>query len=173
MPLQRTDTGETPAPLIQLQEINENRKQSLENSLLKEALAISNEKSNELIRQQNRLIEDLQKSVTLTELTLTDTTDRAIAEMRTAATKAERLHGEIAAQVKKAVSISANELKAEIAASANEAILKTKTEMERTEKEISRQRERLRIEGGLRSFFFWTTPVLLLAQTIAIVILSL
>lgn len=173
MPLQRTDTGGTPAPLIQLQEINESKKQDLENSLLREALAISNGKSNELIRQQNRLIEDLQKSVALTQLALTDTADRAIAEMKIAAAKTERLHGEIAAQVRKAVSISANELKAEIVTSANEAISKTKTEMERTEKEISRQRERLRIESGFRSFFFWATPVLLFVQTIAIIILSL
>ncbi len=173
MPLQRTDTGETPVPLIQLQEINESKKKDLENSLLREALAISNEKSNELIRQQNRLIEDLQKSVTLTELALTDTADRAVAEMRTAAVKTERLHVEIAAQVRNAVSISANELKEEIAAGANEAISKTKAEMERTEKEISRQRERLSLEGGFRSFFFWATPVLLFAQTIALIILSL
>jgi len=35
-----------------------------------------------------------------------------------------------------------------------------------TEREIDRAKEEIHFERGLRKFFFWTTPVLLLAQTI-------
>ena len=47
----------------QLQKINEIRKAETENGLLKEALAISNEKCNGLISKQNMLIADLTTSV--------------------------------------------------------------------------------------------------------------
>lgn len=157
----------------ELQELNERTRQETENALLKEALAISNEKSNDLIRQQNKLVAELRADIATTEYSLTDTVKRAVKEMQSATAKTERLNLEIAAQVRKTVSTSVNELKAEIAAGVNETLSKVKTKMERTEKEIARQRERLRVEGRLRKFFFWATPFLLLAQTIAIIILSL
>ena len=47
----------------QLQKINEIRRAETENGLLKEALAISNEKCNGLISKQNMLIADLTTSM--------------------------------------------------------------------------------------------------------------
>ena len=58
MSLNRIDTGEAAKPLAQLQELNESKKTDLESSLLKEALAISNDKCNSLIDKQNTLIKD-------------------------------------------------------------------------------------------------------------------
>ena len=57
------ETGQAATPLEQLQKINEIRKAETENGLLKEALAISNEKCNGLISKQNMLIADLTTSV--------------------------------------------------------------------------------------------------------------
>ena len=97
------------------------------------------------------------------------TTDKAVRAIREEKEKTDKLNASIAAQVRKAVSTSANELKTEILASVDEALSKTREEMRKTEKEIEKQREDMRMEGGFRKFFFWATPVLLLAQTIAII----
>ena len=51
-------TGQQSKPLSELQRINEERRQQTENGLLKEALAISNEKCNSLIERQNMLVKD-------------------------------------------------------------------------------------------------------------------
>ena len=154
---------------MRLQEMNEKDKQDIQTALLKEALAISNEKSNSLIEQQNKLIEEIRSDIAATEFTLTRTTDKAVRAMREETEKTEKLNASIAAQVRKAVSTSANELKTEILASVDEALSKTREEMRKTEKEIEKQREDMRMEGGFRKFFFWATPILLLAQTIAII----
>lgn len=63
MSLVRTDTGEAATPLSQLQEMNKEKKADLENSLLKEALMISNENCNKLIQRQNTLVADLTTQV--------------------------------------------------------------------------------------------------------------
>ena len=151
---------------MRLQEINEKDKQDIQTALLKEALAISNEKSNSLIEQQNKLIKEIRSDIAATEFTLTRTTDKAVRAMREETEKTEKLNASIAAQVRKAVSTSANELKAEILSSVDEALSKTREEMRKTEKEIEKQREDMHKEGGFRKFFFWIAPILLLAQTV-------
>ena len=170
MALPNIKTGQTTTPLQQLQKINEERRQQTENGLLKEALAISNEKSNSLIEQQNKLIEGMRSDIAMTEFELTETTEKAVREIKATAAKSERLNESIEAQVRKAVLTSANELKAEILASADKALTETREELKKTEKQIQKQREDMRMESGFRKFLFWATPVLLLAQTIALII---
>lgn len=155
---------------MRLQEMNEKDKQDIQTALLKEALAISNEKSNSLIEQQNKLIKEIRSDIAATEFTLTRTTDKAVRAMREETEKTEKLNASIAAQVRKAVSTSANELKAEILSSVDEALSKTREEMRKTEKEIEKQREDMHKEGGFRKFFFWIAPILLLAQTVVLII---
>lgn len=168
--MERKDTGGTPAPLMRLQEMNEKDKQEIQTALLKEALAISNEKSNSLIERQNKLIEDMRSDIAMTEFELTETTEKAVREIKATAAKTERLNESIAMQVKKAVLTSANELKAEILASTDKALTETREELKKTEKQIQKQREDMRIESGFHKFLFWATPVLLLAQTIVLII---
>ena len=168
--MERKDTGETPAPLMRLQEMNEKDKKDIQTALLKEALAISNERSNSLIERQNKLIEGMRSDIAMTEFELTETTEKAVREIKATAAKSERLNESIAAQVRKAVLTSANELKAEILASADKALTETREELKKTEKQIQKQREDMRMESGFRKFLFWATPVLLLAQTIALII---
>ena len=168
--MERKDTGGTPAPLMRLQEMNEKDKQEIQTALLKEALAISNERSNSLIERQNKLIEGMRSDIAMTEFELTETTEKAVREIKATAAKTERLNESIAMQVKKAVLTSANELKAEILASTDKALTETREELKKTEKQIQKQREDMRIESGFHKFLFWATPVLLLAQTIVLII---
>ena len=91
-------------------------------------------------------------------------------EIKATAAKTERLNENIAMQVRKAVLTSANELKAEVLLSVKETLSKTQEEIKQTAKAIEKQREDMRMESGFRKFLFWTTPILLLAQTIALII---
>lgn len=59
MSLKNMETGQTATPLAMLQEMNEQDRQHIKTDLLKEALAISNEKCNKLIEMQNKLIEEI------------------------------------------------------------------------------------------------------------------
>ena len=154
---------------MRLQEMNEKDKQEIQTALLKEALAISNERSNSLIERQNKLIEDMRSDIAMTEFELTETTEKAVREIKATAAKTERLNESIAMQVKKAVLTSANELKAEILASTDKALTEAREELKKTEKQIQKQRE-IRRESGFHKFLFWATPVLLLAQTIVLII---
>ena len=171
MALPNLKTGQTATPLQQLQEINEEQRQQTENGLLKEALAISNERSNSLIEQQNKLIEGMRSDIAMTEFELTETTEKAVREIKATAAKTERLNENIAMQVRKAVLTSANDMKAEMLLSVKETLSKTQEEIKQTEKAIEKQREDMRMESGFRKFLFWATPVLLLAQTFAILFL--
>ena len=171
MALPNIKTGQTATPLQQLQEINEERRLQTENGLLKEALAISNERSNSLIEQQNKLIEGMRSDIAMTEFELMETTEKAVREIKTSAAKTERLNENIAMQVRKAVLTSANDMKAEMLLSVKETLSKTQEEIKQTEKAIEKQREDMRMESGFRKFLFWATPVLLLAQTFAILFL--
>ena len=170
MALPNLKTGQTATPLQQLQEINEERRQQTENGLLKEALAISSERSNSLIEQQNKLIEGMRSDIAMTEFELTETTEKAVREIKATAAKTERLNENIAMQVRKAVLTSANELKAEVLSSVKETLSKTQEEIKKTEKAIEKQREDMRMESGFRKFLFWATPILLFAQTIMLII---
>ena len=150
-----------------LKKINEVRRTETENGLLKEALAISNERSNSLIEQQNKLIEGMRSDIVMMKFELMETTEKAVREIKTSAAKTERLNENIAMQVRKAVLTSANDMKAEMLLSVKETLSKTQEEIKQTEKAIEKQREDMRMESGFRKFLFWATPILLLAQTFA------
>ena len=156
---------------MRLQEMNEKDKKDIQTALLKEALAISNERSNSLIEQQNKLIEGMRSDIAMTKFELTETTEKAVRDIKTSAAKTERLNENIAMQVRKAVLTSANDMKAEMLLSVKETLSKTQEEIKQTEKAIEKQREDMRMESGFRKLLFWATPVLLLAQTFAILFL--
>ena len=155
---------------MRLQEMNEKDKQEIQTALLKEALAISNERSNSLIERQNKLIEDIHSNITLMGMDLTITIDKAVQAIRAEKEKTEKLNENIAMQVRKVVSTSANDMKAEMLLSVKDILSKTQEEIRKTEKSIEKQREDMRMESGFRKFLFWATPILLLAQTIVLII---
>ena len=156
---------------MRLQEINEKDKKDIQTALLKEALAISNERSNSLIERQNKLIEGMRSDIAMTKFELTETTEKAVRDIKTSAAKTEWLNENNAMQVRKAVLTSANDMKAEMLLSVKETLSKTQEEIKQTEKAIEKQREDMRMESGFRKFLFWATPVLLLAQTFAMLFL--
>ena len=171
--------------LTELKRQGNNLNQALRNSYLKpgekqeilsavkeckEALAISNEKCNKLIEMQNKLIEEMRANMAVTEYDLTTTVDKAVREIKTETAKTEKLNESIGIQVKKAVSTSVNEMKAEMLINVRDTLSKTQEEIRKTEKEMERLRENIRFESGFRKFLLWLTPALLVVQTIVLAI---
>lgn len=184
MSLPRIDTGEAAKPLAQLQELNESKKTDLENSLLKEALAISNDKCNSLIDKQNTLIKDL--TTTVSELETSNekelkrtrlTVMSVIGEIKDLQEETRRLNKWIATETSQAIerTITAleNELRNTIAVQSDAVFAEVKKELDESKKLLESTREELRVQRGFRKFLFWATPILLLAQTIAIIFTAL
>ncbi len=170
MSLKNMETGQTATPLAMLQEMNEQDRQHIKTDLLKEALAISNEKCNKLIEMQNKLIEEMRADMAATEYSLTTTVDKAVREIKMETAKTEKLNVSIGIQVKKAVSTSVNDMKAEMLINVRETLSKTQEEIRKTEKEMEQLRENIRFESGVRKFLLWLTPALLVVQTIVLAI---
>lgn len=170
MSLKNMETGQTATPLTMLQEMNEQDRQHIKTDLLKEALAISNEKCNKLIEMQNKLIEEMRADMAVTEYNLTTTVDKAVREIKTETAKTEKLNENIEIKVKKAVSTSVNDMKAEMLINVRETLSKTQEEIRKTEKEMEQLRENIRFESGFRKFLLWLTPALLVVQTIVLAI---
>ena len=53
------------------------------------------------------------------------------------------------------------------------ALVSCGTEYSGIQKEIEKAKDEIRFESGFRKFFFWATPVLLLAQAVVSVLLLL
>ncbi len=180
MSLNRIDTGETAKPLAQLQELNESKKTDLENSLLKEALAISNDKCNSLIDKQNTLIKDLTTKVRVLESEndynmnrLSESVSSAVKEIRNLQAETRSLNNRVATEtsqaIKRATTTLENELRTTIAVQSKEVFAEVKKELDESKKLLETTREELRVQRGFRKFLFWATPIILLAQTIAII----
>ena len=177
MSLTRTDTGQTAKPLEQLQEINESKRKELEDNLLKEALAISNEKCNALIDRQNALIEDLTSTVEQVRrdnlenrVEIKRSLNTAVQEIRQITQEEKQFKAEINSLTEKAMRISLNDILDCTKNGIEIATAVMKKQIDESSKEIEKQREEMRAQGGFRKFLFWATPILLVAQTIAIII---
>ena len=105
-----------------------------------------------------------------TEYSLTTTVDKAVREIKTETAKTEKLNESIGIQVKKAVSTSVNDMKAEMLINVRDTLSKTQEEIRKTEKEMEQLRENIRFESGFRKFLLWLTPALLVVQTIVLAI---
>ena len=173
-------TGQQSKPLSELQRINEERRQQTENGLLKEALAISNEKCNSLIERQNMLVKDLTESVSEIKSDnsfyakmLGESVQTAVREMRGITQGERQFKAEISQTIKREIAISVNEAKDYALKQVDETLTEVREQLKTTAKEIERERNDMKIERGLRKFMFWATPILLLAQTFAILFLIL
>ena len=177
MSLTRTDTGQTAKPLEQLQEINESKRKELEDNLLKEALAISNEKCNKLIDRQNALIEELTSTVEQVRrdnlenrVEIKSNINTAVQEIRQITQEERQFKANINSLTEKAIRISVNEI---LDCTKNGIDIATeimKKQIADSAKEIEKQREEMKLQGKFRKFMFWATPILLLVQSIAIII---
>ena len=180
MSLQNIKTGQTAAPLQQLQEINEERRQQTENGLLKEALAISNEKCNGLIERQNTLIKGLTENVSEIKSDnsfytkrLNENIQTAVREMRVITQDERQFKAEVSQTIKSEITRSVNEAKDYALQQVDETLTEVREQLKTTAKEIERERSDMKTEHGFRKFMFWATPILLLAQSFAILFLIL
>lgn len=181
MSLNRIDTGEAATPLAQLQEMNEQKRTDLESSLLKEALAISNDKCNSLIDKQNMLIRDLTTKVKILESEndynanrLSESVSSAVVEIKSLQAEAHNLNNRVATEtsqaIKRATTTLENELRTTIAVQSQEVFAEVKKELDESKKLLETTREELRVERGFRKFLFWATPIMLLVQTVALIV---
>ena len=184
MSLNRIDTGEAATPLAQLQEMNEQKRTDLESSLLKEAVAISNDKCNSLIDKQNTLIKDLTTKVRVLESEndynanrLSESVSNAVKEIRNLQAETRSLNNRVATEtsqaIKRTTTTLESELRKTIQTQSAEVFAEVKKEVDESKKLLESTREELRVERGFRKFLFWATPILLLAQTIAIILTAL
>ena len=178
MALANIITGQTAAPLQQLQEINEERRQQTENGLLKEALAISTERCNTLVSLQNTLILDLTASVNEIKSDngnyakrLSENVQSAVREIREIAQDERKFKAEITQTIKSEITQTVAEAKAHALEQVDETLSEIKEQLKATAQEIEREREDMKLVHGFRKFLFWATPVLLLAQTFAMLFL--
>lgn len=178
MALPNIKTGQTATPLQQLQEINEVRRAETENGLLKEALAISNERCNTLVSLQNTLFLDLTASVNEIKSDsgnyakkLSESVQGAVREIREITQDERKFKAELSQTIKSEITQTVAEAKAHALEQVDETLSEIKEQLKATAQEIERERGDMKIERGFRKFMFWATPVLLLAQTFAILFL--
>ena len=177
MSLKNLETGQAATPLEQLQKINEIRRAETENGLLKEALAISNEKCNGLIGKQNMLIADLTTSVNVIESSndyyvkkLRESVQSAVKEICEITQDERKFKAEVSQSIKSEIGRTVADAKAHALEQVDETLSEIKEQLKSTAKEIEREREDMKLVHGFRKFLFWATPVLLLAQTIVLAI---
>lgn len=171
-------------------------------ALLQQALAVSNEKCNSLILRLNALTEELTQQVKNVkwnvvglENDLNESNGKmlqdlkesnhelagyltgVLREMREVTTQ---IQAEISTATARATDEAALLLNRRINEAVDKAIQKIDEETDKisekvksTEKEIDRVKEDIHFERGFRKFFFWATPILLLAQTIIFAFLLL
>ena len=180
MSLKNLETGKTATPLEQLQKLNEIRRAETENGLLKEALAISNEKCNGLISKQNMLIADLTTSVNEIKSDnsfylkrQSENVQSAVKEIREITQDERKFKAEVSQTIKSEIGRTVADAKAHVLEQVDETLSEIKEQLKTTAKEIEREREDMRIERGFRKFMFWATPVFLLVQTITLIFLLL
>ena len=178
MALPNIKTGQTATPLQQLQEINEERRQQTENGLLKEALAISNERCNTLVSLQNTLILDLTASVNEIKSDsgnfakkLSESVQSAVREIRGITQDERKFKAELSQTIKSEITQTVAEAKNYALEQVDETLDEVRQQLKATAQEIERERSDMKLEHGFRKFLFWATPVLLLAQTFAILFL--
>ncbi len=171
-------TGQTATPLQQLQEINEERRRQTENGLLKEALAISNERCNTLVSLQNTLILDLTASVneiksdnSFYAKKLSESVQSAVREIRGITQDERQFKAEVSQTIKSEIMQTVAEAKAHALGRVDETLDEVRQQLKATAQEIEHERSDMKTERGFRKFMFWATPVLLLAQTFAMVFL--
>ena len=178
MALPNIKTGQTATPLQQLQEINEERRLQTENGLLKEALAISNERCNTLVSLQNTLILDLTASVNEIKSDsgnyakrLSENVQSAVREIREITQDERKFKAELSQTIKSEITQTVAEAKTHALEQVDETLDEVRQQLKATAQEIERERGDMKIERGFRKFLFWATPVLLLAQTFAMLFL--
>lgn len=178
MSLTRTDTGQTATPIAELEKRSNAYRDMTDNQLLREALAKSNERCNDLIERQNTLIEDLTEIVQEIKndaethtYRLIDYTAKQTEEIRRILEEEKKIRSDVGNTVRSAASSTFSEVKQYGISTVDEAVKAVKKEIEETGKVMEKQRNEYREQSLFQTFFFWLTPILLVVQIILIIVL--
>ena len=166
--------------LIRLDSAVDELKAVTQGGLFQKALALSNEKCNNLIRQQTLLIEDLTRQVKNVKESnyenvrnLTDKVGSVTRRLETLINQQATMKAETVQEVQR---VADNVIKEGIdlfSAKVSETTEEVKDKLKDTENEIEQAKSDIHFERGFRKFLFWATPILLAFQTAISIILLL
>ena len=170
--------------------------------LLMQALSVSNEKCNDLILTQNVRIAELTQQVKnvewqneLLERNLNDDLKKFTKDVKESNEKLSKnlnqtldkimttvtgIERQVNTATEKATDSATKTLNERVNQAADDAVFKMNQQAQsltqkvrEAEKEIEKAKDEIAFESGFRKFFFWATPVLLLAQAVVSVLLLL
>ena len=95
----------------------------------------------------------------------------AVKEMREIAQDERKFKAEVSQTIKSEITQTVAEAKARALEQVDETLDEVRQQLKATAQEIERERGDMKIVHGFRKFLFWATPVLLLAQTFAMLFL--
>ena len=184
-------TGKRPQPILddedeiitdnqQVMELNsavDNLLAVTQGGLLQKALALSNEKCNNLVSRLNVQVLDLKLKVNdLTENNAkfvnslkenVESVTRRLERLTVYQTEMrERVTKEVQTATARAIELTITDFQKKIDESAKQ----VGVQLKETEKEIMKLKEDFSFERGFRRFLFWATPALLLVQSIIMII---
>ena len=158
--------------LIRLDSAVDELKAVTQGGLFQKALALSNEKCNNLIRQQTLLIEDLTRQVKNVKESnyenvrnLTNKVGSVTRRLETLINQQATMKAETVQEVQR---VADNVIKEGIdlfSAKVSETTEEVKDKLKDTENEIEQAKSDIHFERGFRKFLFWATPILLAFQT--------
>ena len=192
------DLSRNPSALELCEEVKRLTAEAREAMLL-QSLAISNEQCNDLVLRLNVRVEELTQQVRNVELynerlerKLKESVEKLIDDVKGSncklakeiefslnqitetVTEIERL---VSTAMGKAIDSATKLLNDRVKDATDMAVAKINEgaeglnkELRKTKEEIRKQREEMQVEGGFRKFMFWLSPVLAIAQTIALAI---
>ena len=124
------------------------------------------EENENLLKRMHQQSENMQTSIKENVRELQNLTEQIQTEVRIATARAI---DEAASLLTKRINEMADKAVQKITENAEEITEKVKT----TEQEIDRLKYDIHFERGFRKLFFWLTPIMLLIQTVAIIILAI
>ena len=104
---------------------------------------------------------------------LNENVQAAVREMRGITQDERQFKVEVSQTIKSEIAISVNEAKGYVLQQVDETLTEVREQLKTTAKEIERERSDMKLERSFRKVMFWATPILLLAQTFAILFLIL
>ena len=158
--------------LIRLDSAVDELKAVTQGGLFQKALALSNEKCNNLIRQQTLLIEDLTRQVKNVKESnyenvrnLTDKVGSVTRRLETLINQQATMKAETVQEVQRGAHNVIKEGIDLFSAKVSETTEEVKDRLKGTENEIEQAKSDIHFERGFRKFLFWATPILLAFQT--------
>ena len=158
--------------LIRLDSAVDELKAVTQGGLFQKALALSNEKCNNLIRQQTLLIEDLTRQVKNVKESnyenvrnLTDKVESVTRRLETLINQQATMKAETVQEVQRVADNVIKEGVDLFSAKVSETTEEVKDKLKDVENEIEQAKSDIHFERGFRKFLFWATPILLAFQT--------